>query len=735
MVGVGRQKTSVVLAEEQDYVDGLFARIDEDVSKAQAALRDVMLRVDRCDPDPEDLIRRETEYHSLNAKLDTLALAQVGLVFGRIDLCPTPSEADGGTDPAASTAGSDPVYIGRLGIIDREDNYRTLLLDWRAPMARPFYLATTAHPESVVRRRHIRTKGRTVTDINDEILVADSSCLSDVDSSTVDLSIGGETALMRALSAARGTHMNSIVETIQREQDAIIRDPSRGVMVVQGGPGTGKTAVALHRVAYVLYTWREQLEKTGVLILGPNRRFLDYISRVLPELGETGVVLSTVGEMYPGVVPTIEDSLLTREIKGSEEMAYILSEAVKAYQVVPDEALEFRAADMNVRVDAAMVKRARTRARRSRKPHNHARSVFVDELCSLVARACAEDIGADPLGGNLLSAGDIAQLHDDLKADERFMDMCDTLWPVVTPERVLVDLLGSRERIAQVCAEYDEDTQTALYREGADETRWSSSDAALLDELAVLLGDAPTRGDAQKAAARTAVEEAQDALDVLRSSEHADLDDGFDAEILSAYDVIDAQALAARQEEQDVRSTAQRAVADREWAYGHVVVDEAQELTPMEWRMVFRRCPSRWMTLVGDADQTSSPAGMDAWSDIAELSGCRLRTHELTVNYRTPAAIMDVAERYGSATASQSIREGGMVVFYPEGTDPHCVKVGDGLVAVIDSSNVEQFKGLEFDHVIVVNPTQIAESPQGRNNLYVALTRATHSLHIIGELP
>ena len=178
--------------------------------------------------------------------------------------------------------------------------------------------------------------------------------------------------------------------------------------------------------------------------------------------------------------------------------------------------------------------------------------------------------------------------------------MCDTLWPVVTPERVLVDLLGSRERIAQVCAEYDEDTQTALYREGADETRWSSSDAALLDELAVLLGDAPTRGDAQKAAARTAVEEAQDALDVLRSSEHADLDDGFDAEILSAYDVIDAQALAARQEEQDVRSTAQRAVADREWAYGHVVVDEAQELTPMEWRMVFRRCPSRWMTLVGE---------------------------------------------------------------------------------------------------------------------------------------
>ena len=290
----GHSAHAADIAVEQAYVDELFARIDADVIAANERLRDVMLRVDRATPDPEALVEREVEYHALNDKLDTLTVAQLGLVFGRITL-----DNEQGDD--------DVRYIGRMGIDAPEDHYRTLLLDWRAPMARPFYIATTANPEGVTTRRHIRTTGRTVVDIHDEQLVGDAS-----DESASD--VVSESALLRALNAARTAHMGNIVETIQREQDDIIRDPERGVMVVEGGPGTGKTAVALHRVAYLLYTWRDVLARSGVLIVGPNRAFLDYISRVLPELGETGVVLTTVGEMYPGVTPTGTDFLLAREV-------------------------------------------------------------------------------------------------------------------------------------------------------------------------------------------------------------------------------------------------------------------------------------------------------------------------------------------------------------------------------------------------------------------------------------
>ena len=228
----GHSAHAADIAVEQAYVDELFARIDADVVAANERLRDVMLRVDRATPDPEALVEREVEYHALNDKLDTLTVAQLGLVFGRITL-----DSEQGDD--------DVRYIGRMGIDAPEDHYRTLLLDWRAPMARPFYIATTANPEGVTERRHIRTTGRTVVDIHDEQLVGDAS-----DESASD--VVSESALLRALNAARTAHMGNIVETIQREQDDIIRDPERGVMVVVGGRGTGKTAVALHRVAYML---------------------------------------------------------------------------------------------------------------------------------------------------------------------------------------------------------------------------------------------------------------------------------------------------------------------------------------------------------------------------------------------------------------------------------------------------------------------------------------------------
>ncbi|QPK80114.1 AAA family ATPase [Corynebacterium lizhenjunii] len=745
------------IAAEQDYVTGLFDRLDAEVAAANARLAKVEADVDPANPDSDALVRRETEYHGLQAKLDKLHVAQLGLVFGRIDI-----DAPGDNP---TPEGLDRRYIGRMGLDDRADDYRTLLLDWRAPMARPFYLATTASPEGVALRRHIRTRGRTVTDIHDEILThyghpsessaAASSATAAADAvatesavATEDAGVAGESALHAALQRARTGHMSSIVETIQREQDEIIRDSTRGVMVVEGGPGTGKTAVALHRVAYLLYHHREMLAATGVLIVGPNTTFLNYISHVLPELGETGVVLSTIGELFPGVSPVSTDSLLAQEIKGSEAMVDILGNAVKLYQRLPETDREVRVDSIRLQVSPAMVKAARTRARRSRKPHNIARGAFAEQLQEQLAQQLAQRIGADPLGGaNLLSRADIDQLHDDLADNQDVQDLIEEMWPHLHPTQVLADLLGSQETIAAAAHEYDEETQQALYREHP--TAWSAADAALLDELAVLVG-LPDPEQAQATAEqqwREQLADAAEALDILASSEATDNDDDmFEAEILSAADVIDAEHLARRQEVRDARTTAQRAQADHTWAYGHVIIDEAQELTPMEWRMVFRRSPSRWMTLVGDTAQTGAPAGVDSWEETLEpFVGARFRHHQLTVNYRTPEPVTELANRVLAvidplAVPAVAVREGIAVNYVPldESSRPHprVFTDEDGrLNAIIDASTVVEAKGLEYDHVTVVAPAEIvAASPQGLNNLYVAITRATQTLTIVGPL-
>lgn len=727
------------IAAEQAYVDTLFAHLDAEVTAAQEKLAAVQRDVDPDNPDSDALVRRETEYHGLNAKLDALNIAEVGLVFGRIDVADDEVE-----NPVPGREGLERRYIGRMGMDDREDNYRTLLLDWRAPLARPFYLATTAHPEGVEQRRNIRMRGRTVTAVDDEVLAGEG-----LDAEVERGNVGSEAALRHAMNAARTGHMRSIVETIQREQDEIIRDPTRGVMVVQGGPGTGKTAVALHRVAYLLYTWREQLSRTGVLIIGPNPAFLDYISRVLPELGETGVVLSTIEDLVPGFRPTASgESAAAREVKGSEEMVTILKRAVQAYETVPSAPVPLKIGSVDIAATPAMVKAARTRARRSRKPHNQAREFFAEHLTQSLAEALADRIGRDPLGGeNLLSTADVDQLHDDLAEEQQVIDLVNEYFPELDPAEVLEATLTDRARIETVAGDYDAYTQDALYR--APGIGFYPSDTALYDELSVLIGVTdPTEQKAKEEAQwRQLVEEAEDALDVLASSESTDNDDDqFEAEILSAADVIDAETLASRQRVTDIRSTAQRAREDHTWAYGHVIVDEAQELTPMEWRMVFRRCPSKWMTLVGDTAQTSSPAGSDDWATtLAPFVGERFRTHQLTVNYRTPAEVMEYADELlaeidPEASSSVAIRETGVPVRHlPAGTDPEEVRASlqsDGrMVAIIDADNVAQMKGLEFDHVILVDPRRIVDaSPQGLQDLYVAATRATQSLTVIGEL-
>ena len=750
------------LRREQAHLDMAFAHLDASRQRDQNYLRTVMLDDD---PEPETRVAREIEYHRLQGNLDRYRTAEVGLVFGRIDI--DDEEPDNPISESGPGAQVDRRYIGRIGLSDAEDNYRSIIMDWRADGARPFYLATTAHPEGVNLRRHLRTRGRTVRDFDDEWLKN-----SDLHEDTVVTAegVGGETVLREVLDQARTGFMHGIVETIQREQDVIIRDSTRGTMVVQGGPGTGKTAVALHRVAWLLYTYRNQLAKTGVLIIGPNTTFLDYISRVLPSLGETGVVLSTIGDLYPGIEASAEsEPLITQEVKGSIEMVEILKQAVRAYQIVPDEDVVVDIDGVDLHVTPAMIKAARGRARRTRRPHNEARALFREALLESLAAALADVIGADPLGGaNLLSITDIADLRSELGTDARVADIIDELWPALDPVQVLQDLLTSEDAIAIAAAEYDEETRAALLR---DEDRpFTETDAPLADELAELI--LPTDKELTGSDDWDAeVSDAQAALDTLSSSASQDLDDGFEAEILSAYDVIDAEALAERHRERDTCTTAERAKADRNWAYGHVIVDEAQELSAMAWRMIRRRSPNGWMTLVGDVAQTGSPAGSETWMDALEpVIGTRWRLHELSVNYRTPQEIMDVAAPLlahiaPNLEAPKSIRSVGRTPQrFPSIADALsaiATSLADGrlgaviaptervaeVAAEVEASSddahsapavydVSHLKGLEFDEVIVVDPDAIvAASPQGLQDLYVALTRATQGLSVVAAEP
>ena len=428
---------------------------------------------------------------------------------------------------------------------------------------------------------------------------------------------------------------------------------------------------------------------------------------------------------------------------------------MRRYQVVPDEPVVLVVDGVGLEVSPGLVRAARAAARRSGRPHNEVRGLFADFLASGLARQWAGLIGADPLGGeNLLSAGDVAELYDDVVSDVGFVGFVDELWPVLDPRVVLAELLSDRGVIARVAGDYDEVTQGALFREVGD--LWSASDAALVDELAELIGGFSGVDEGVGDGWRRQVADAQGVLDVLSSSASSDLDDVSDAEVLSAFDVVDAEGLARRQEVREHRSVADRARGDIRWSYGHVIIDEAQELSAMEWRMVMRRCPTKWMTIVGDTAQTGSPAGVDSWAEtLGPFVGDRFVTHRLSVNYRTPAEIMAVAQRVLGLFAPDvpvgvALRgeDDGVVRFCAAGTDPWTVLPREegrlGVVIVADSRKdetpgvlgVSDVKGLEFDDVVVVDPLVIVDdSPQGYQDLFVALTRATRSLVVIGELP
>ncbi|MGH3611681.1 MAG: helicase, partial [Pseudonocardia sp.] len=358
------------------------------------------------------------------------------------------------------------------------------------------------------------------------------------------------------------------------EQDAIIRSKPSGVLVVQGGPGTGKTAVALHRAAYLLYTHRDRLARRGVLVVGPNPTFLRYIGQVLPSLGETSVVLGTIGQLSPGLDARRTEPVATAAVKGRVEMAQVVATAVRDRQQVPRRPVRLLVEQQEVRLDRDIVHTARTRARRSRKPHNEGRRIFQKEAIRLLAEQVARTLG----GRGLLDEGDLADIREELAQSRDLARELDALWPTLSAEQLLSDLYADGHRLDSAARRLTAGDRGLLHRPrlAADVPpglRWTPADVPLLDEAAELLGDDGLEAASREAAAlRAEVEYAQGVLDVL------DLEEDLDPELLRATDIVDADRLAERQQVRRFDSTAERAAADREWTYGHVIVDEAQEL-------------------------------------------------------------------------------------------------------------------------------------------------------------
>lgn len=706
---------------EQQWVSAVYDRLDG----LRAHTKDRLARVRRDNSGGTHQNRSERDAFATlyEDRLAQLSAVEDRLVFGRMDL------RDGARQ-----------YIGRLGISDSD--HHPMLTDWRAPAASAFYQATAAHPGEVVLRRHLQTRGRAVVALEDDLL--------DAEAVGSDVVLNGEGALLAALNEHRTGRMADIVATIQAEQDRIIRSALDGVLVVEGGPGTGKTAVALHRAAYLLYAHREAIARSGVLVVGPSETFLRYIEQVLPALGETGVVSTTIGGLIPGIEAAGEDEPAVAEIKGRPIWARIIANAVKARQrILPEQVL--RVGSLRLQLRMADMAEAQRRARRTHGGHNKARVTFVRHMLSALATQYVESIG----GGAAEESDIIADLRN--ARDVRVaLNLC---WMPLTAAGLLQDLYAKPHRLEQAAPRLSAADRRALRRDR--DAPWTTADIPLLDEAAELLGDDDEAARAEQEAQRARhAQEVAYAQEMLAAS-------GAGGGLVSAETVADRFSGGATS-----LTTAERAGADRSWTYGHVVVDEAQELSAMAWRALLRRNPRRSMTVVGDIWQTSSSAGANDWADMLQrpLRG-NFRTAALTVNYRTPASIMALAQRAMRAwnphlppAEVTSARDAPGAVVDTPATDLHAavreiaqgeLARGGGTVAVITSAarrpeiarllgvagavdltqqlvvlDAAGSKGLEFDVVVLVEPTDILRAAPPAD-LYVAMTRATQRLHLV----
>ncbi|MGH1564055.1 HelD family protein [Mumia sp. DW29H23] len=685
------------IADEQAYVDVVYGRLEESTKAAQALAREGYARGHV--GHEGGLVERDAMVYQASKRIAALNAAHEGLVFGRLDL------TDG-----------DRRYIGRIGVRDAERE--VLLIDWRAPAASVFYQATAQDPAGVVRRRVLRSRGSTVVGVEDELL--------DGDNAPADMVVVGEGALLASLSRARDASMHSVVATIQKEQDEAIRAPSRGATTIGGGPGTGKTVVALHRAAYLLYVDRRRFESGGVLVVGPSGVFMNYIERVLPSLGETSVTLRSLGEVVDGVSGTRHDPPAVAAVKGSARMLQVLARAARSAQ--PGEPTSFRYfyRDDVLRLDAAALDRLRRQllsGQQRNRAYGKVQQVLLDALWAQVQGERALEKERD-------------EFDKVLTTDDAFLDFAAAWWPPLDAVEVW-ESLGDAETLRRnaegVLKRAEIDLLATSWR-GADGTP-SIEDVPLIDELRYLLGEVPP--------------------------EDAD-DDPYDVKQLMSFEREDA---AVR------RQRATQSIEDD--SYAHVLVDEAQDLSPMQWRMLGRRGKYASWTIVGDPAQSSWPYPDEAAeARAAALDGKDEHYFRLSTNYRNSAEIYDLAadvarvaipgadtpdavRRTGEEPRHEVVERDRLWASVRGGVHDLAGRV-EGTIAVVvpadrrDEATAElaeelhdldrlrvldglDTKGLEFDAVLVVEPDEVvAEAEAGWRTLYVVLTRATQLLLTVG---
>ncbi len=781
------------LAAEQAHVDRAYDRLEE-----LERLAHELATSERSDYSRTfaGVLERDVRERAGLRRRASLRLGSLDLCFGRID-------CEGGAS----------YHLGRVAVADEEQE--PLIVDWRAPVAEPFYRATPADALGLRRRRHLLTKGRQVLRLDDEVFgrAAEVDGGGEQPGDDPPLVLVGEAALLESLRRARTGRMGDIVSTIQAEQDRIIRAPLGGIVVVQGGPGTGKTAVALHRAAYLLYTHRFPLEEMGVLFVGPNTVFLRYVERVLPTLGESGCRMATAHDLVDGVnVGRVEGSEVTR-LKGDDRLAAVVAAAVRSRQrplrkvaVIPFGAFELR---LGPRASSEIVAAAIAAAGAGR--HNARRPVVEALVHAHLARQYDKAVARAERAGLSPRALERPELIDAFRISRDVHRLLDRLWPVLTPERLLSDLFGLPSLLAEASAELLSVEEQALLqrpRPGPGEPpTWSMADLPLLDEARPLLG--PTKPGVRRTSSSAGGEDVAAIVDRaladdLPSCPNCEFELTFvgvgevdwrcdacrkewaSAEVLSPAAALLLDTLRFRLVSAVIGVGP---VGDPELrTYGHVVVDEAQDLSPMQWRMIARRCPSGSMTIVGDLGQASGHWAPTSWDEVLALVPTpRSSVVELTVNYRTPSEVMALAGRVlaearPDLTPARSVRDAGalpravvvapgvrvvevaittaaeelglvdggkVAVICPENLVAEAVSAvaarpdlgghdDDLLAAPVSALTLDDAKGLEFDAVVVVEPAAIAaEHPHGLGALYVALTRTTTRLALVhtGELP
>ncbi|KAA8832107.1 HelD family protein [Bifidobacterium tissieri] len=741
------------LRDEQQMVDRVYGRLDEMRKQTKDSLDKV--RATGAHGSPTQRAERDSFATMYENRLTQLRSVEDRLVFGRLD------EENGVRH-----------YIGRIGLSDAD--YNPILIDWRAEAARPFYEATPAHRGDIVMRRHITLRFREVVGIEDEVLDVHSEQVSEASASGT---LTGEGALLASLSSRRTGKMTDIVATIQAEQDRIIRTPLNRAVVVQGGPGTGKTAVALHRAAYLLYTHRNKLQRSGVLVVGPSSSFLHYIDQVLPSLGETGVVSRTIANLIPGVQAAGVESPRAAALKGDRRMATVIANAVSARIRVPENLPVVRVNGIKVPMRSTDIIAAQNDAKRTRQPHNKARETFVESMLHSMVTRYAELLDYDPDRSELASA------HSMLRMDDQVRKTLNLAWLPMTAQWLLEDMWAKPNKLRRYAPWLCDDDLHELFRSKGSPL--TPSDIPLLDEALELLGDDPREYDARARKDAQRLQDEQFAKDTLAQA-------GIGSGIVTSDMLLDQiNGL-------DDSTAAQKAAGQREWTYGHIVVDEAQELTPMDWRMLMRRCPSRSFTIVGDVAQTSALAGSRSWQRTLDKlfgqDGWDL--NELTIDYRNPQEVSDLASRFAEQeglyistvkavrkiqdsverivvqddddmlnTAADYAADLATRFVSADGTgriaviaDPEIItaldervwssvsqrlgedraqalrrqKVWDSQVSLCTPQDV---KGLEFDAVVVVQPGLIEDNAPARqvaaSDLYVAMTRPTQKLVIV----